>query len=196
MGFGEIIGRKVTELKKDRPVYWIQARPFSTLRSRRTGTTGLRLALEERRSDLRSRFNYTIDGKPRGDPIPPPPPIHGPIDISKSAVRKSAETPKNDLKALEEKLDLTKKLVVRGKVRHALEPVIVLATNLFSCESPSLDSLCSQLIEAAQEEGLGTGKGEEATANPQTATEEVSQRCMQEKGPHRQEEALVAEEWP
>ena len=37
----------------------------------RTGTINLRLTLEDRMSDLRSCLNYTIDRKPRGDPIPP-----------------------------------------------------------------------------------------------------------------------------
>ena len=59
-------------------------------------------------------------------------------------------------------------------MRRALEPVIVLATNLYSCEPPSLDSLYSQLIEAAQEEGVGTGKGEEATADPRQRKKELA----------------------
>ena len=46
-----------------------------------------------------------------------------------------------------------------------------LSANLVLHEPLGLDPLCSRLIEAAQEEGLGTGKEEEEeTADPQTAT--------------------------
>ena len=90
--------------------------------------------------------------------------------------------------------DLMKKLPGREEVRRALERVISSA-NLVSHEPLGLDPLCSRLIEAAQEEGSGTGEEEEETADPQTATKSQPppgsrKRPAQARRFHRKSKAL------
>ena len=80
-------------------------------------------------------------------------------------------------------------------MRRALEPALYLSAHPFSREPPRLDSLCSRLIEAAREEGPDTGE-EEEIADPQQRQNVRRRSRAQENVSRRQEERLVAEEWP
>src|SRR5258708_14128607 len=76
MGFAEICQMQVTDLKKSILKAWIADKErelslFQRAAHASTAVINLRLHLEERMTDLRSRFCYTSDGKPRNEPFPP-----------------------------------------------------------------------------------------------------------------------------
>ena len=81
--------------------------------------------------------------------------------------------------------ELNELITDREKVHRALNPSFFSLLTFFSCEPSGLASSCSQLIEAAQDEGMGTGDEDEESANPQIATE-TARRCVQDTSPRKE----------